>query len=167
MITNIKVKVQVKKSVSSRALIRIGKGRHGFQGPQGLGLAWILQNRNQGQHLWQPCLPKISRVGPVMCLVKIGWTSRTSPHVPATLHKRIPRECGILQDHTEKADGFGIYLESFKNSAAICLSDNFFFVYAFQLWHSKFCQISRQQQNLSRISIGISLTKARSLLKPI
>ena len=62
-----------------------------------------------------------------MCLVKIGWTSRTSPHVPATtLHKIIPREYGILQDHTEKADGFGIYLESFKNSAAICLSDKFF-----------------------------------------
>ena len=36
-----------KKSVSSRALIRIGKGHHGFQGPQGLGLARILQNRKR------------------------------------------------------------------------------------------------------------------------
>ena len=100
------------------------QGHHDWQSPQ--GLAWILQNGKQVQDLWRPCLPKISRGGPVMCLVKIGWTSRTSPHVLAALHKRIPREYGILQDHTEKVDGFGIYLESFKNSADISLFHNFF-----------------------------------------
>ena len=46
------------------------QGRHGWQGSQGLGLAWILQNRKQQ---WQrrndtdeACLPKIGRGGPVL-----------------------------------------------------------------------------------------------------
>jgi hypothetical protein len=39
------------------------QSRHGWQGPKGLGLAWILQNRKRWRlmlpPLWQPCLPKI------------------------------------------------------------------------------------------------------------
>ena len=33
------------------------QGRHGWQSPQDLGLAWILQIRNG----WRPCLPKVGR----------------------------------------------------------------------------------------------------------
>jgi hypothetical protein len=43
--------------------VYVPQGRHGWQGPQGLGLAWIFQNRKQGRQ--RPCLPKIGRGGPV------------------------------------------------------------------------------------------------------
>ena len=59
----------------------IKQGRHGWQGPQGLGLAWILQNRKwrrQRWHAadvaatvaalpgknwpWRPCTGKVNRI---------------------------------------------------------------------------------------------------------
>ena len=47
------------------------QGRHGWKGPQGLGLAWILQDRKR-QHATDvaaavgPCLPKIGCGSPVI-----------------------------------------------------------------------------------------------------
>ena len=49
------------------------QGRHGWQGPQGLGLAWILKNRKrQWQRRRWPCLPKIGRGGPEFNTLKAG-----------------------------------------------------------------------------------------------
>ena len=58
-------------------MLALNQGRHGWQGVQGLGLAWILKNsKRQRKHaanvvttaLWRPCLPKNGRGGPVNVL---------------------------------------------------------------------------------------------------
>ena len=57
--------------------MKLLQNHHHWQGPRGLGLAWILQNRKQRwqrrhstQLVWPPCLAKIGRGGPVLNIAK-------------------------------------------------------------------------------------------------